>query len=202
MITSDKTPENSNQRDAKTRSLWQENAQSSATASSKESVDSEVFDVVVVGAGITGLTTALLLQEAGLRCVVTEAKMPGFGTTGGTTSHINTMLDTSYDIIERDFGLDNARLVAAATMESIALIYNLTKKYEIACDFSFRDGYLFAENEEETQSLKEILSASQRVGVDVTEADRLPVPVDYQSAIVFKNQAQIHPMKYLEGLKA
>ncbi|PRY54609.1 glycine/D-amino acid oxidase-like deaminating enzyme [Arcticibacter pallidicorallinus] len=200
MITSDKTPENSNQRDAKTRSLWQENAQRIATASSEESVTSELFDVVVVGAGITGLTTALLLQEAGLRCVITEAKNPGFGATGGTTSHINTMLDTSYDIIERDFGLDNARLVAAATMESIALIYNNVKKYKIDCDFSFRDGYLFAEDEAEAQSLKEIFAASKRVGVDVEEADHLPIPLSYQSVIVFKNQAQIDPIKYINGL--
>jgi glycine/D-amino acid oxidase-like deaminating enzyme/nitrite reductase/ring-hydroxylating ferredoxin subunit len=200
MMTSDKTPENFTLRDAKTKSLWQENVLSAATASSEDRAASEIFDVVVVGAGITGLTTALLLQEAGLRCVITESKTPGFGTTGGTTSHINTMLDTSYDIIERDFGLDNARLVAAATMESITLIYNNVKKYNIDCDFSFRDGYLFAEDQSEAQSLNEILAASKRAGVDVAEADHLPIPLDYQSVIVFKNQAQIDPIKYINGL--
>jgi len=200
MMTSDKTPENFIQRDATTKSLWQENGLSTPTESLDESVASKTFDVVVVGAGITGLTTALLLQEEGLSCVVTEAKTLGYGTTGGTTSHINTMLDTSYDIIERDFGVDNARLVAAATMESIALIYNNIKKYNIDCDFSFRDGYLFAENEEEGQSLKEVLSASKRAGVDVMEADHLPIPLDYNSVIVFKNQAQIDPIKYVKGL--
>lgn len=200
MITSDKTPENFIQRDAKTKSLWQENVLTQSSGRSEEGVVSKTFDVVVVGAGITGLTTALLLQEEGLSCAVTEARTLGYGTTGGTTSHINTMLDTSYDIIERDFGLDNARLVAAATMESIALFYNLIKKYSIECDFSFRDGYLFAENEEEAQSLKDISSASNRVGVDVVEADHLPISLDYKSAIVFKNQAQIDPIKYINGL--
>ena len=200
MITTDKTAENFIQRDAKTKSLWQENDISQSLGRSESDASSRTFDVVVVGAGITGLTTALLLQEEGLSCAVTEARTLGFGTTGGTTSHINTMLDTSYDIIERDFGLDNARLVAAATMESIASIYNTIKKYNIDCDFSFRDGYLFAGNEEEAQSLKDILSASKRVGVDVVEADHLPIPLDYQSVIVFKNQAQIDPIKYISGL--
>lgn len=200
MMTSDNTPGHPNQRDAKTKSLWQRNDPSSRLTQSEEGEVSKTFDVVVVGGGITGLTTALLLQEEGLNCVVTEAEKPGFGTTGGTTSHINTMLDTSYDIIERDFGPDNAKLVAAATMESIALMYNLVKKYNINCDFSFRDGYLFAENEEEAQSLKEVLAASQRAGVDVEEAGHLPIPLEYESVIVFKNQAQIHPVKYLDGL--
>lgn len=187
------------QRDSKTTSLWQDRS-ALPTGQPEDGAASKTFDVVVVGGGITGLTTALLLQEEGLQCAVTESGSIGFGTTAGTTSHINTMLDTSYDIIERDFGLDNARLVAAATMESIALMYNLVKKYDIDCDFSFRDGYLFAETEDEVQSLEEVLSASQRAGVDVLKEDRLPIPVDYKSVIVFKNQAQIHPLKYLAGL--
>lgn len=200
MITSDKTPENFFQRDATTKSLWQHNDFDLPRGHSNEGLASITFDVVVVGAGVTGLTTALLLQEAGLKCAVTEGRTLGFGTTGGTTSHINTMLDTSYDIIERDFGLDNARLVAAATMESIALIYNTIKKYNINCDFSFRDGYLFAGNQEEAESLKDILSASKRAGVDVSEAEHLPIHLNYQSAIVFKNQAQLDPIKYISGL--
>lgn len=200
MMTPDKTPSNFIKRDATTKSLWQANDLTKPEVSLDERIVSQTFDVVIVGAGITGLTTALLLQEEGLSCAVTEAKTLGFGTTGGTTSHINTMLDTSYDIIERDFGLDNARLVAAATMESIALVYNNVKKYGIDCDFSFRDGYLFAEDKEEAQSLKEIFAASERVGVHVVEADHLPIPLDYESAIVFKNQAQIDPIKYINGL--
>lgn len=200
MITSDKTPENFFQRDARTKSLWQDNDLSLPRGHANEGLASITFDVVIVGAGITGLTTALLLQEEGLRCVVTESKTLGFGTTGGTTSHINTMLDTSYDIIERDFGRDNAKLVAAATMESIALIYNTIKKYNIECDFSFRDGYLFAQNKEEAESLKDVLAASQRAGVDATEAYHLPIQLNHQSAVVFKNQAQIDPLKYIAGL--
>jgi glycerol-3-phosphate dehydrogenase len=45
------------------------------------------FDVVIVGGGVTGITTALQLQKAGLKCTVLEAHTLCFGTTGGTTAH-------------------------------------------------------------------------------------------------------------------
>jgi glycine/D-amino acid oxidase-like deaminating enzyme len=51
-----------------------------------------LFDVLIAGAGITGLTTGLLLQSAGLSCVIAEAENTGFGTSSGTTAHLNTIL--------------------------------------------------------------------------------------------------------------
>src|SRR6185437_12047566 len=54
------------------------------------------FDVLIIGGGITGLTAGLLLQNAGKRVLIIEAHRPGFGTTGGTSAHINTFADTSY----------------------------------------------------------------------------------------------------------
>lgn len=53
-------------------------------------------DVVIIGGGITGLTSALSLQAAGKSCLVLDAHQVGFGTTGGTSAHLNTVLDTPY----------------------------------------------------------------------------------------------------------
>ncbi|MFC3200011.1 FAD-dependent oxidoreductase [Parapedobacter deserti] len=79
------------------------------------SATNQIWGVLIVGGGITGITTAVLLQEAGLSCAVAEARHVGFGTTGGTTAYINTMLDTSYHMLESDFGASGAKLVAEAT---------------------------------------------------------------------------------------
>ena len=123
-------------RDGVRPSLWQAHI---AIRHAHESADGrimdQVWDVVVVGGGITGLTTALRLQEAGKRCIVVEAHQIGFGTTGGTTAHINTMLDTPYHTIESDFGASGAKLVADAAREGRDLIARNVSAYQIGCDF-------------------------------------------------------------------
>ena len=65
---------NQNTRDGRNKSLWQKNT---LAAGEQNAFDPSVtYDVLIVGAGITGLTTAFLLQNAGLKCVIAEAHNP------------------------------------------------------------------------------------------------------------------------------
>src|SRR5690606_32218474 len=116
-------------RDGATRSIWQEELSNFQPSNNWNK--NEIYDVMIVGGGITGLTTALLLQSAGKRCILAEAYNIGFGTSGGTTAHLNTVLDVSYDYIEKDFGKDSASRVVAATREAIDLVEALIGKYNI-----------------------------------------------------------------------
>ena len=103
-------------RDGACVSLWQD----SVTAFEPQNISAENnFDVAIAGGGITGITTALLLQKAGKKCIVFEAYNLCFGTTGGTTAHLNTLLDNPYTTIIKDFGKENAQLVAKATKKQL-----------------------------------------------------------------------------------
>ena len=73
-----------------------------------------MYDVIIVGGGITGISTGLLLQKAGKKCIIAEAKTIGFGTSGGTTAHLNTFMDSPYNEIAKNFGEDNAQLVCTS----------------------------------------------------------------------------------------
>lgn len=157
-------------------------------------------DVLIAGGGITGITTGLLLQQAGKQCVIAEASEIGFGTTGGTTCHINTLLDTPYPTIEKNFGTEGAKLIATAAAQSRQLIAELVAHYGIDCDFEYKDGYLFAQTEKEEEELQKIFDAAHNAGVDVTYADSIPVPMQFRKALCFKQQAQMHPLKYLNAL--
>jgi glycine/D-amino acid oxidase-like deaminating enzyme len=185
-------------RDGATKSLWQNNVP--GYDASENEPEAEVYDVIIVGGGITGLTTALLLQEAGKKCIVAEAQTLGFGTTSGTTGHLNTLLDLTYDKIQKNFGAENARLVLKSTIEAIALVSENVEKYHISCEFSKQSGYLFSQNDQQTDALKEAFEVSKNIGCNVAYSDTIPVPVDFQKALIFKDQAQIHPTKYLYGL--
>src|SRR3569833_3007845 len=112
------------QRDGALTSLWQDTTsrEKESLTGNRLSTEDKFFDVVIVGGGITGLTTGVLLQEAGFKCAVLESHTLCFGTTGGTTAHLNTILDTPNTTIIKNFNKEAARTVAAATKEALQLI--------------------------------------------------------------------------------
>lgn len=184
-------------RDGLQISLWQETA---ITKELHASTSEAKADVIIVGAGITGMTTALLLQKSGKRCLIFEAENMGYGTTGGTTAHLNTLLDTPYTTIIKNFGEDNARLVAQGADQAIAHIRENTEQYQISCGFENCHAYLYAQDDQQAQELRDIVDACRKVNLPVEAATTIPVPVPFVDAMRVDGQAKFHPLRYLEGL--
>ena len=186
-------------RDSTTISLWQENIPGFAPKSfAKEDF---IYDVIIVGGGITGLTSALLLQKSGKKCLLIEAKNIGYGSSTGTTAHLNTMLDgASYGQLISDFGEENANLVHKVTNQAIQLIESNVKEYNIKCDFEYKKAFLYAENEQQVKDLEEIYEGSRKVGIDIEYTNEIPIPVPFLKALTFGEQAQFQPAKYLVGI--
>ena len=186
------------ERDSFTKSPWQDvqlNWQPE-----QATITDTIFDAIIVGGGITGITTAVLLQKAGKKCLLVESKTLGFGTTGGTTAHLNTFFDTSFHDIEKDFGEHAATLMANAGKETLSLIKKIIDDYAIECDFEYKDAYVYAEDNKETSDLVKILAASRKAGVNALEQRDNKVPVPFQMSVLFPDQAQFHPLKYIYEL--
>ena len=183
------------QRDGALTSLWQ--YQMPAYEANEAAAMDVVFDVIIVGGGITGITTALQLQKAGKKCLIAEAHTIGFGTSGGTTAHLNTFMDSSYADIEKNFGEQNAQLVLKAAIAAIDLVKNNVDAYNIDCGFSELPGYVYSKDDEQTAELDKIFEASLKAGCDVAYADSIPVTDDFIKALRYEKQAQFHPSQYL-----
>lgn len=184
-------------RDGARRSLWQD---TTGSFDSSPDVSTGQFDVIIAGGGITGVTLALLLQQAGKKCVVLEAHSLGYGTTGGTTAHLNTLLDNPYHAIIRDFGVDAAKQVARAATEAIALVRDNVARYSIDCGFSHCDGYLFAQTDKQVAQLQDIYDSCREVGLGVAFTDVLDIPIPFQKAMTVAGQARFHPLRYVMAL--
>lgn len=135
-----------NPRDSNTVSMWQENPVETGSSSTNHTGQT-VYDALIVGGGITGLTAAILLQAAGKKCILAEAATIGYGTTGGTTAHLNTFFDATYADIEKDFGQGAAKLAAQSGKDAFALITGLVERLAIDCGPEHKEGYLFSANE-------------------------------------------------------
>ena len=158
------------------------------------------YDVAIVGGGITGVTTALMLQKAGKQCVLFEAETLCFGTTGGTTAHINTMMDTPYADIIKNFGKDNAVSLAAAATEVIQTIKANIAEYHIDCGFEETDAYLFARDDKQAQQLDTLYQGCTDVGLSAYYSPTIPVSMPFTKAMSVSGQAKFNPVSYVYAL--
>ena len=184
-------------RDGATESLWQSVPGNKLYASFSQG---QQFDVVIIGAGITGMSTALTLQQAGKKCIVLEASNIAFGTSGGTTAHLNTFFDSTYDEVISNFGEDSAKLLATAGKEAMQIIKDNIAIHKIDCGYGDRTGYVFSVEEKQNKGLEKLVEATQKVGLPFDFINDSPFPVPYIKIAAIENQAQFHPVEYIIGL--
>ena len=159
-------------------------------------------DVCVIGAGISGLSTAYALALEGRSVVVLDDGEIGGGMTQRTTAHLTNAVDDRYVEIERRHGERGSRIVAESHTAAIDRIEQTTVEEEIDCDFERVDGFLFAAPGTPHDLLERELGAAHRAGLTQVEALELqPLGAEFlDKCLRFPRQAQFHPLRYLTGV--
>jgi glycine/D-amino acid oxidase-like deaminating enzyme/nitrite reductase/ring-hydroxylating ferredoxin subunit len=153
-------------------------------------------DVAVVGAGITGVTAAVLLKRAGKRVALLDSKRIVRGATGYTTAKVTSGHGVVYTQLADRFGEDRARIYADSNQAAIERIAELGGD----CDFERKDNYVIAEQPEEREQLEREAETMRRLGLPASFVTDTPLPFEVAGAVKLENQAQFHPRKYLLGL--
>ena len=177
-------------------SLWRQTSPQPRQA--PLAADLEV-DVAIVGAGVTGLTAALLLSRAGRRVAVLEASQPAAGVTGGTTAHLTEALDTRWYKLRKDFGDEGATLAARSQREAIERIAGFVSEEKIECGFGRVPGWLFAEDDRGAEEVDKEAAATRALGLR-TAPGAPPLPFAVKRALRFEDQGRIHPLQYLAAI--
>jgi glycine/D-amino acid oxidase-like deaminating enzyme/nitrite reductase/ring-hydroxylating ferredoxin subunit len=165
-------------------------------------VDGDVaVDVAVLGAGITGLTVALLLKRAVRRVAVVEAGRVGGGVSGNNTAKVSALQATTYSTMRRQHGIDVARDYASASMAGVEMVRSLVAEERIDCGLTGRSAFTYAKEPEERALVEEELAVARAAGLPVTaDAPALPFPV--HGAVGLADQLVLHPVRYCQGLAA
>ncbi|MEI2265584.1 NAD(P)/FAD-dependent oxidoreductase [Erwinia sp. CGal63] len=161
-------------------------------------------DVCIIGAGYTGLSSALHLAENGYKVVVLEAAKVGFGASGRNGGQVVNSYSRDVDVIERSYGAEAARMLGSMMFEGGDIIRERIKRYNIACDY--RPGGLFvALNARQFATLEEQKQNWERYGNDQLElldADQIRREVDsdrYVGALLDKRGGHLHPLNLAIG---
>ena len=180
-------------------SLWMDTA--SVEQSGRLTAD-ERADVVVVGAGIAGLSTAYELCRRGQSVVVLDRGALGGGMTARTSAHLASELDDFYYELIKMRGLEEARLYYESQAAALDRIEEIQSSEGIDCDFRRLDGYLFPASEDDTSILEREIEACREVGFSaVGWVERAPIDGGADKPCLrFPDQGRFHPLKYLDGL--
>ncbi len=157
-------------------------------------------DVAIVGGGITGLTAALRLTQAGKRVALLEMREVGGGETGNTTAHLTEVLDSRYHQLESKFGREGSRLAAESSRAAIDDMEARVRELRIDCGFARVPAFLYAEDERGADALRQELEPAQRAGLSVNSTTEVPLPFPVTLALHVARQAQLHPLEYLAAV--
>ncbi len=157
-------------------------------------------DVAVVGAGITGLTTAILLQREGLKVALVEANHVGCGVSGHSTAKLTALHRLGYVDLEKDLGSDASAAYAAANQAGIERVATLVSELEIDCGFSRRSAYTYTTTPELLHRLQRETEAAARAGLQAAFTKQTDLPFAVEGAVRVDNQAQFDPYRYCRHL--
>lgn len=161
-------------------------------------------DVCVIGAGYTGLSSALFLAEAGYSVTVLEAAKVGFGASGRNGGQLVNSYSRDVDVIEERYGEKSAEVLGSMIFEGADIIRQRIQHYDIQCDY--RPGGIFAAlNNKQLKGLAEQKRNWERLGnynlklLDKAQIDREVGTRNYIGGLLDMQGGHIHPLNLALG---
>ncbi len=179
-------------------SIWKKEGQNNRKFRTLEQ-DIET-DVCVIGGGIAGMSVAYYLAKEGKKVAVLEKDRICSKTSGGTTGKITSQHHLFYNYLIQSQNKDFAKKYLKANEEAIQNIEKIIQTEKIDCDFERKSAFVWTKNLDKLQMIKAEVDSVKSLGKNPKFTNEIEILGKIEGAIEFENQAQFHPVKYVNGL--
>ena len=159
----------------------------------------ERAEVVIVGAGLTGLATAVRLAQEGVEAVVLEARRVGSGTTGRTNAKVSLLQGSLLQGIRRAAGEEGARAYVTANREGQTWLLDLARRAGV--EVQTHEAVTYAVTAAGERKVRDELAACQAAGLGAQSLIEHDLPFAVRSAISLPDQAQVDPLALVRALR-
>ena len=155
-------------------------------------------DVLIIGGGITGISTLYNLKNSNLNIMLVEQNKIGRSVTSKSTGKLSYLQNDLIDKIRNSFNDHTASMYLKSQIESIKMIVNIINKENINCDLIKVPSYLYTNKEQEIDKIKSLESFLINNNINVSKASNNLIKSKYM--IKVPNTYLIHPLKFIYGL--
>ena len=177
--------------------LWISQSEGKRFEALQESIDT---DILIIGGGLVGINTSLLLSQEGREVTLIDSNYIGYGTSGRNTGKLTPQTGLIYAKIKRMYGLSQAIEFYKSNQEALDFIRQNINRYQIACDFEEIPSYVFSEQIDMIQDFEEEYKIYKELGIEGELVNRLELPLDIKVAISQSVAAAYNPKRYIDGL--
>ncbi len=182
----------------KNESLWLDTVKLKKGITINEDIET---DILIVGGGITGLTTAYFLKDSGLNVTLIDSGKIGNSVTSRSTGKLTYLHNNVYNDIEKKYGPHFTDLYLKAQKDAIEIVKDIILTNGIKCNFESNSSHLFTSKNSEISKIKKIEKILARNKILFKNTDNIGIKFSCSYSIKVDNTAVFNPAKYLLDIK-
>ena len=177
-------------------SIWLDGFDKKTCSKLNDDID---VDVLIIGGGITGISTAYHLINKKLKVCLVEKNNIGCGVTSRTTGKLTYLQENVYSKLKTYIGLEKAKLYLDSQKDAIKIVIDIIEKENINCDLEKNSSYIFSYKDD--NKLEKERKTLLDLNVTIKDSNKLPNNEEVNDAFYVDDTYVFHPLKYVHALK-